>query len=67
MANFVPNSLIYFDVSQKIIGKSKIKNKERVINNNFEEYSNKKKTIHINVTLYILANHVKCKNNTDTN
>tara|TARA_B100001013_G_scaffold291930_1_gene191909 strand:- start:14 stop:226 length:213 start_codon:yes stop_codon:yes gene_type:complete len=47
MVNFVPNSLIYFDVSQKIIGKSKIKNKERVINNNFEEYSNKKKTIHI--------------------
>ena len=47
MANFAPNPFIYFFISQKIMAESKIKNKERIINDNFKKFNNTKNTIHI--------------------
>ena len=37
----------YLFISQKIIGESKITNKESIINDSFDKFNNKKKTMHI--------------------
>ena len=47
MTSVVLNSFIYFFVSQKIIKESKTKNEERIINDNFDKFNNKKKIKHI--------------------
>ena len=47
MTSVVLNSFIYFFVSQKIIKESKTKNEERIINDNFDKFNNKKRTMHI--------------------
>lgn len=47
ITNFVPNSFTYLFISQKIIEESKTKNNESIINDNFDKFNNKKKTMHI--------------------